>query len=883
MRTNICIICVLLSVTVVFASPVLMPLTAAAVRGPNLVQNPGFEDLKDGRPVGWESQCDADWTVDTQGAHGGKNSVRMAKAGAANLYWISQTVILNQTQAAPLVVSAWSKAQNVEGSKGAEYSVWVDAQYQDGTSLYGQRATFEVGTHDWQKGEYSFAVAKPLKTATVSLLFRRGLTGTVWFDDIALQPLEVKSGGVFDGTAAALARGTAAPGAAVSTVQSQDGLKLSFDAHGVPSGFTLSDRSLLGTAPGGLWVRDVAADGPWLRPELTVKQDAGGLAMRGEEKAAGLAVEAQWTPSAGGIDAHVTVRDLSGKDRAVTAYFVLPVADLPWQWHDDILHSSATTGGGEYSNTGGWPISGIASAYPWCSITSDRAGLSLSAPMDCPRVARFTYNATLKCLYVAVNLGIVPDTANFPSAADFRFSIYSHDPQWGFRAASAKYYQRYPQFFVKRLPRGGIWNAFGAIQKVKDWQDFGFAYDENSETPLSFDNDNGITSFRYIEPMTYWLPMAKSYARTYDGALQALRDNLDKGNASAKQWAQVTLCCGVYNHDQKLDLSVQNQAWCDGAVFTLNPDPSLPETPQCPVNKGHLGYSKDWADKGLRQKTGARLDGIYLDSMPNWGEVRNWRRDHWKTAGVPLTFDPEYKQPVMLQIFSTWQYSNWIAQDVHGRGGVMHGNGGTLWPYFPALLDTTGQETGSILSPETMAAARTLMCHKPYSPLLNTRFEKLPDSFLVDYFHRSLVWDIFPSFFDGDYFEDGKWKIARFFDIPELCERVRPLYKQFIPILRRMYEAGWEPVTEARTATPGVQIERYGGGEGRETLLAVFNSGTAPVEAKVTIEAALGLAAGVKAAALVNPRELSLIADGKALALTVPLEAGRCEVVRLGN
>jgi len=40
---------------------------------------------------------------------------------------------------APLVVSGWSKAVGVTGTKTAEYSVWVDAQYTDGTSLWGQR------------------------------------------------------------------------------------------------------------------------------------------------------------------------------------------------------------------------------------------------------------------------------------------------------------------------------------------------------------------------------------------------------------------------------------------------------------------------------------------------------------------------------------------------------------------------------------------------------------------------------------------------------------------------------------------------------------------------------------------------------------------------
>ena len=74
---------------------------------------------------------------------------------------------------------------------------------------------------------------------------------------------------------------------------------------------------------------------------------------------------------------------------------------------------------------------------------------------------------------------------------------------------------------------------------MKDCQDFGFAYDENSGTPLQFDNDNDIASFRYIEPMTYWLPMAKSYPRTYDGAMQALAGRPANRRPRARsEWAQ---------------------------------------------------------------------------------------------------------------------------------------------------------------------------------------------------------------------------------------------------------------------------------------------------------------------------------------------------------
>ena len=166
-----------LAAAALHAAPVLLPLDTAAARGPNLLSNPGFEEVQDGLPVGWSSQNDDDWTLDTTGAHAGQRCVKFSKPGTEKLYWISQDVHLNQDRPRPLVVSAWSKADGAQGNRGPEYSVWVDLAYADGTSLWGQRATFQMGTHDWQYGEYSFVVTKPVKLATVHLLFRRGVSG----------------------------------------------------------------------------------------------------------------------------------------------------------------------------------------------------------------------------------------------------------------------------------------------------------------------------------------------------------------------------------------------------------------------------------------------------------------------------------------------------------------------------------------------------------------------------------------------------------------------------------------------------------------------------------------------------------------------------------
>ena len=865
------------------AEVVLQPLDVPAKRGLNLILNPGFEQVEADRPAGWKSQL-VPPQIDTTSPHQGKACIRLTKPDAATGFWLTRTVELNQKRPLPLVISGWSKAQQVVGKRGDGYSLWVDLQYVDGTSLWGQKAFFDVGTHDWQHVEFPFIVAKPVKRASVSILFRGSLTGTVWFDDVTLQEMELSGGSIFEGKPMAVKAGQqAGPPAAVARVATQDGLALGFGPQGQVAELTADGRSILGSAPGGFWLRDVAAAGPWHRAQGHVRRDGKNVTFDSDEAATGLRLHARIEPSADRIDVTATLADTTLADRAVSLCFVLPLTPGQRTWHDDIVRSTPTAPHSEYRNAQTWPAAGLSSAYPFSSLTSQDVGLSLAVPMDYPRVCRFAYNTWIDVFFVAYDLGLVKDTLKFPSRAEVRFSLYRHAPAWGFRAAAQGYYDRFPQFFQQRLKRGGIWMAFDNIGKIENFQDFGFAYDELGGNHRKFDDQHGIASFDYAEPMTYWLPMAKKYPRTYEGALAALADNEASGKRDLVGWAQVTRRCAAFTESGRLDLALENQAWCDGAVFTLNPDPRLREDTACPVNKGHMGYKESWADKHLGQQAQASLHGIYIDSMPNWGHVRNWRREHWQTVEAPLTFDPDTKKPVLLQIFSTWQFTKWVADHVHAHGGVMHGNGGTLWPYFPSLVDVTGQETHGLLPDDVMARARTLMRNKPYSPLLNTHFDAMGAELVEDYFHRSLLYDIFPSFFNGDTMKDGRWEHVRYFNEPKFYNRDRPLFKKYIPILRRMFDAGWQPITYARAEPAPARVERYGPVAGAEVLWAVYNPSAAPLKARLTIDAAalkldsrqpsvMGLVSGAALACQRSADQIEVV---------VPLGTKRCEVVRL--
>jgi hypothetical protein len=95
-------------------------------------------------------------------------------------------VELNQTEPVPVTVAGWSKAENVTGTTDANYSLYADVLYSDGTWLYGQTANFSVGTHDWERQSVTITLAKPIRSVTLNTIFRYK-TGKVWFDDVSLQ------------------------------------------------------------------------------------------------------------------------------------------------------------------------------------------------------------------------------------------------------------------------------------------------------------------------------------------------------------------------------------------------------------------------------------------------------------------------------------------------------------------------------------------------------------------------------------------------------------------------------------------------------------------------------------------------------------------------
>ena len=90
---------------------------------------------------------------------------------------------------------------------------------------------------------------------------------------------------------------------------------------------------------------------------------------------------------------------------------------------------------------------------------------------------------------------------------------------------------------------------------------------------------------------------------------------------------------------------------------------------------------------------------------------------------------------------------------------------------------------------------------------------------------RSLAYGMFPGFFSHNASQ------GHYFTRPELYDRDRPLFKKYVPLCKLVAEAGWEPITRARSSDEQVYVERFG-----DRYLTVFNDSPERRTATITLE-----------------------------------------------
>lgn len=610
--------------------------------------------------------------------------------------------------------------------------------------------------------------------------------------------------------------------------------------------------------------------------------------------------------------------DTSGEDRAVTLRYQMPVTAEGWRWWDDAARSRLIEPGKRYvryqdDERGMFPLWW----YPLGSISQEKGhALAFAVPLDPPTLARVGYDGDF---FIEFDLGLSP-AAKFPSKANVTFYLYSHDAEWGFRSALKKYYDLFPQYFVKRVQREGLWLARTPTQVVPSPEEFGITFHEVSSVktnPMRLDNAMGVYTFSYIEPgrAGISLPFGEGWSE------QAARDSRElspdefRAKYEKPTWQEVIKKVEEFAADPESEQHVEAQRVLAFAsrnrggryyltvgqrtgvgwrcTFSAATDPEM-----IVPGSGHTVLD-EWRQSRLARLLAlydGRYDGQYIDSSEYLADTLNFRKDHFPYADYPLGFDPGTGTPAIVTGTTRYEYFKAISEDLHGHGKLMMANGTPIrFGFYAPLLDVLGSEAwhdenfserGLGESPRRedfsfahfrdwknesgMYCRRALTYQKPFCLLLQLgdagALREFADRYMDAFMDWCLFFAVYPTI--GSVWEDS--------------EPYRGLYLRYVPVFRALGTGGWEPVTHARTDTPDLRVERYGYWSQGTLHFGVRNFGESEASGNLSIDAkALLIGDDAVARDAFTGQELASKREGDRMVLQIELSPGRTTVIHV--
>ncbi|MFH4964775.1 hypothetical protein V8G69_07195 [Gaetbulibacter sp. M235] len=546
---------------------------------------------------------------------------------------------------------------------------------------------------------------------------------------------------------------------------------------------------------------------------------------------------------------------LSGGNSCITLRIILPLYGNKWKWFSGLEKSHIMSKDSIYLDTkeistipppdgafngqklsdGGYGDSvgiGTMSFYPLGAVSIDNTGEGLGIDMSLPIIYRLGGEIN-KGLIAEFDLATSPLTEKFPNRAFFKLSRFNFNSNWGMRAALKKYYSIYPEFFKKRVTTEGIWLPFTPLRSIKNWNDFGFAYHElswnsfdikdgKSVPSIASDKGTGVLSFQYTEPWDIQLPILTKnipYDTIISSKMVPLAHQLYLKNSATDDKN------GLWQ-TRRLETPWFTSGWA--VSITTNCDPDLEG-----INR--YQYVKQTE---ITPAIKMNVDGVYFDSMEwNWHHDLNYRSEHFKYTDYPLSFSKNVIEPAIWNFVSEFEFMKKIADEMHSQGKLVMGNGHGWNPFAAGNLDLFGAELSWYSSDDHNSEAldfkRAISFQKPIVFLLN---EGLNDKAFTDYpfegyqiyFEKLLVYGFFPSFFSTDASSDPYWMDSI------KIENGRPFFKKYIPIIKQISGAGWEPITNAVCNIETVRIERFG--ESGELFFTVRNNGNKDIQCQVSID-----------------------------------------------
>jgi len=775
---------------------------------PSLLKNDRFEEGPPHSADYWDP-FGSGYTIDPTGGRDGGRALKLINNVNSDTHGAFQPIILNQTEPRPLYFSGWSKTENVTGDPDMHYSVYLDVYYTGGTWSYEHTLQFDTGTHEWQFLEGFIVPTKTIRSVNVHCLLRNTHEGTAWFDglnvhEVILFPNQLTNPGFEDDP----------PGNG-------------WEPYG--SGYVVDSAVAYSGTRSLKLINDVSSDahGAWQTITLT-QTEPRPLYFSGRSKA----------------------EDVTGDpDSDYSVYLDAYYTDGTPSW-GHVLTFDTGTHDWQFREGFVVPTKPIQSVNVHCLLRGTHTGTvwfdDLSVREVVPRLPNQLTNA-------AFEEG-PPDSADPWEPYGFGYMI---DPTGG--RGNSRALQ-----LINTLSTGkhGAWQNIALNQTISRPLYFSGWSKAQSVTGVSDNNyslyldvyktggdwlypqvlqfDTGSHEWQFLEGFVVPTQTIQSLnvhcllRDTHEG--MAWFDDLSVQSVGGEsERAEATLSSGLFDTCGRYRCQAYDAGtvpWCSGpagcAVFTVNPDPDISD-PDYPLNKAHLEWNQA---KREVYTTTPGLDGEYVDSFLSHATVMDFRTAHFSATDTPLTYGTGNRRVGVPEVFATVEFARWLAQDVHENlDKWMMAN----WilrdlPWGADLFDVMGTETNWLVHdgsepedgfvPESdaiLSYRRTLAYQRPYLLLMNTNFctptAGLPYTLtheLVDrYFQVSLFYGLYPSMFSHNAAENPYWELRC--KGVMLYNRDRDLFKRYIPLIRRLNVAGWQPVPYAATSEPDdVYIERFG-------------------------------------------------------------------------
>ncbi|CAA9313531.1 MAG: hypothetical protein AVDCRST_MAG93-5373, partial [uncultured Chloroflexia bacterium] len=443
------------------------------------------------------------------------------------------------------------------------------------------------------------------------------------------------------------------------------------------------------------------------------------------------------------LEIHGWVADNTGRDRVIDVAFSVPVRMDGTSWQPGLSENQRSSTKTEVQAQEHMPV----------ALLGDIGGqydLAFSVPPAHPVFFEIQPDLENEAFSLRLRFGLSPAAGGaLRSRAPFRFMLDLLPAGAGLRLALHRYYARHPEAFASKVRRYGFWqiaprDAYARPQYY-GYHETGYAqgkartlaeYERNDGWGL--DEEAGVYTLAYTIVGQGEITNLLSLPESYNAALRALTEwtasanqfggpspNLPNSYTDVDQHKQIIENSALHVAAGRLHLVRRTTAWGGNSVtFPLNPNPNLgPPSPTI------AQYMLDQHVPLLLRS--AKVDGIYVDSLEAWGNFYNYRRAHFASARIPLTYQKDRQRPALYNSFSHQEYLWELRRRLHATDKVLMGNGISETRAFNAFaLDVICAERTfeSLLNHESrLAYYRMIARQKPVLLMIYEGWEREQD------------------------------------------------------------------------------------------------------------------------------------------------------------